>query len=161
MIFEQPNSDYFSLLQKNFNLAIIFQMSQLNLKIVTPEKEIYNETVDQVNVSTSEGEVGILPHHANLMAKVVPGELRIKKGSKIEVLAVGEGFLQVTNNVLTIMADLAVGEDDINEKAVEDAKKRAEQALEQKLSDEEYAETLAILEKSLAQLRVKRRHRVR
>ena len=136
-------------------------MADLSLKIVTPEKEIYNETCDQVNVSTTSGEIGILPHHENLMAKVVPGELKVRKGAKTDVLAVGEGFLQVTNNVLTIMTDMAVNEDDINEKAVEDAKKRAESALSQKLSDEEYAETLAILEKSLAQLRIKRRHRVR
>lgn len=136
-------------------------MSQLNLKIVTPEKEIYSDTVDQVNISTTQGEIGILPNHANLMAKVVPGELRIKKGAKVDVLAVGEGFLTVTGDNLTIMADMAVDEEDINEKSVEEAKRRAEQALEQKLSSEEYAETLAILEKSLAQLRIKRRHRSR
>lgn len=136
-------------------------MSQLNLKIVTPEKLVLEELVDQVNVSTSEGEIGILPNHTSLMAKIVPGEIRIKKGGKIEPLAVGEGFLQVQNNNLTIMADLATHAEHIDEKAVEEAKKRAEQALEQKLSDEEYAETLAILEKSLAQLRVKRRHRIR
>jgi len=59
------------------------------------------------------------------------------------------------------MTDLATYAQDIDEKAVEDAKKRAEAALEQTLSDEEYAETLANLEKSLAQLRVKRRHKVR
>ena len=136
-------------------------MSDLNLKIVTPEKEIYNETVDQVNVSTEQGEIGILPNHISLMSKIMPGELTIKKGNKVEVLAIGDGFLQVMNNTLTIMTDLAVDEDEINEKAVEEAKKRAEQALEQKLTDEEYAETLAALEKSLAQLRVKRRHRSR
>lgn len=134
-------------------------MTQFNLKIVTPEKQIYNDSVDQVNAPTSEGEIGILPNHTNLMAKVVPGELNIRKNGKIEVLAVGEGFLSATGNVLTIMTDLAVNEAEINEKAVEDAKIRAEQALEQKLSDEEYAETFAALEKSLAQLRVKRRHR--
>lgn len=136
-------------------------MSQLQLKVVTPEKQIYDEMVDQVNISTPDGEIGILPHHASLMAKIVPGELRIRKGSKTDVLAVGEGFLQVTGGVLTIMADLAVDEKDIDEKAVEEARKRAEQALAQKLSDEEYAETLAILEKSLAQLKIKRRHKVR
>ncbi len=136
-------------------------MAELQLKVVTPEKEIFSDTVDQVNVSTADGEIGILPHHTNLMAKVVPGELRIKKGAKVDVLAVGEGFLQVTDNVLTVMTDMAIGEEAINEKAVEEAKKRAELALEQKLSDEEYAETMAALEKSLAQLRVKRRHRVR
>lgn len=134
-------------------------MAQLNLKIVTPKQQIYDDTVDQVNISTSEGEIGILPNHTNLMAKIIPGELMIRKNGKTEVLAVGEGFLSVTGNVLTIMADLAINEENINEKAVEEAKKRAEQVLEQKLSDEEYAETFAALEKSLAQLRVKRRHR--
>lgn len=136
-------------------------MSQLHLKVVTPEKLLIDEEVSQVNVSTEEGQLGILPNHTNLMAKLEPGELVIKKGGKVDSLAVGDGFLQVSNNVLTIMTDLATGVEDIDERAVEEAKKRAEQALEQKLSDEEYAETLANLEKSLAQLRIKRRHRVR
>ena len=136
-------------------------MSQLHLKIVTPEKLLLDEEVNQVNVSTEQGILGILPNHANLMAKLEPGELVIKKGGKVDTLAVGDGFLQVAGNVLTVMTDLAVNEGDIDEKAVEEAKKRAEQALEQTLSSEEYAETLANLEKSLAQLRIKRRHRVR
>jgi F-type H+-transporting ATPase subunit epsilon len=136
-------------------------MADLNLKIVTPERQIYDDICDQVNVSTEQGEIGILPHHIALMSKIVPGELRIKKGSKIDVMAIGDGFLQVSGNVVTVMTDLAVDEDQINEKAVEEAKKRAETALEQKLSGEEYAETMAIIEKSLAQLKIKRRSRVR
>ena len=134
-------------------------MSQLNLKIVTPEEEVMNEEVDQVNVSTTQGELGILPNHAALMAKLVPGELKIKKGSKTTHFATGDGFLQILDNELTIMTDLAENADEIDEKAVEAAKKRAEEALEQKLGSEEYAETLAALEKSLAQLKVKRRRR--
>ena len=145
------------LIEKYYNVS----MSQMHLKIVTPEKEIFDEEVSQVNLPTSEGEIGILPHHANLMAKLVPGELRIKKDHKVDILAVGGGFLQMVDNTLTIMTDLAVEEKDIDERVVEEAKKRAEEALEQKLSDEEYAETLAVLEKSLAQLRIKRRHKVR
>lgn len=136
-------------------------MAQLHLKIVTPEKLIFDEEVGQVNVSTEQGQIGILPNHANLMAKLIPGELVIKKGGKTDNLAIGGGFLQVTDNVLTVMTDLATFEQDIDERAQEEAKKRAEQALEQTLSDEEYAETLAALEKSLAQLRIKRRHKVR
>jgi len=141
--------------------SIILDMSQLHLKIVTPEKLLFDEEVSQVNVSTEQGILGILPNHVNLMAKLEPGELVIKKGGKVDTLAVGDGFLQVSNNILTVMTDLAVNEGDIDEKAVEEAKKRAEQALSQTLSDEEYAETLASLEKSLAQLRIKRRHKVR
>ena len=133
----------------------------LHLKIVTPEKLLFDEEVSQVNVSTEQGILGILPNHANLMAKLEPGELVIKKGGRVDILAIGDGFLQVANNTLTVMTDLAVNEADIDERVVEEAKKRAEQALSQTLSDEEYAETLANLEKSLAQLRIKRRHRVR
>lgn len=136
-------------------------MSQLHLKIVTPEKLIFDEEVSQVNVPTDLGTLGILPSHSALMAKLVPGELIIKKASKDEPMAVGAGFLQVENNTLTIMTDLATYATDIDEKAVEEAKKRAEVALAEKLTDEEHAETLAVLEKSLAQLNVKRRHRVR
>ncbi len=131
---------------------------QLHLTIVTPEKQIFEDKVDQVNISTSEGTLGILPNHANLMAKVIPGELIYKTGSKSQAMAVGEGFLQVHNNTLKVMTDLAVNAEHIDERAVEEAKKRAEKALEEKLSDEEYATTIAILDKSLAQLRVKRRH---
>ncbi|MBI3486423.1 ATP synthase F1 subunit epsilon [Candidatus Daviesbacteria bacterium] len=136
-------------------------MAQLHLKIVTPEKLIYEEDVDQVNVPSVDGELGILPHHANLMARLKSGELRIKNGSKVEVMALGGGFIQMDNNNLTVMTDLAISPEEIDEKAVEEAKKRAEQALEQKLSDEEYATTISLLEKSIAQLNVKRRHRVR
>ncbi|TSC85975.1 MAG: F-type H+-transporting ATPase subunit epsilon [Microgenomates group bacterium Gr01-1014_7] len=136
-------------------------MSQLHLKIVTPERLILDEEVSMVTLPSSEGELGILPHHTNLMAKLIPGELRIKKGKSTEVLAVGGGFLQMADNTLTIMTDLALEEKEIDERAVEEARKRAETALKQKLSNEEYAETMAILEKSLAQLRIKRRHKVR
>lgn len=135
-------------------------MATFNLKIVTPEEEVMNEEVDQVNVSTTQGELGILPNHAALMAKLVPGELKIKTGSKISHFAIGDGFMQVLDNQLTIMTDLAENVEEIDEKAVEAAKKRAEDALSQKLGDEEYAETMAALEKALAQLKVKRRRRV-
>lgn len=136
-------------------------MSQMQLKIVTPEKEVFNEQVDMVTVSSADGELGILPNHVNLMTKLLPGELQIKKAGKTDILATGDGFMQVAGNVVTILTDLAIDEKEIDEKAVEDAKKRAEQALTQTQTDEEYAETLAVLEKSLAQLKVKRRHHSR
>jgi F-type H+-transporting ATPase subunit epsilon len=133
----------------------------LHLKIVTPEKLIFDDEVEMVTVPSTTGELGILPHHANLISKLNPGEMKIKKAGKEQILATGDGFLQITNNVAIILTDLAIDEANIDEKAVEEAHKRAQAALSEKLSNEEYAETLAILEKSLAQLQVKRRHRVR
>lgn len=134
-------------------------MSTLHLKIVTPEKEIYDNDIDMVTVSATNGEIGILPHHMNLMTKLLPGALRIKRGNNEMVLATGGGFLQLADNSLTILTDLAIEEKDIDEKVAEEARKRAEQALGEKLSAEEYAETIAVFEKSLALLKVKRRVR--
>ena len=133
-------------------------MSQLTLKIVTPEEEVLSEQIDSIYLPTPQGEIGILPGHAALLTKVTPGELRIKKGAKETLFATGEGFIQVQDNLVTLLTDMAVDEANINERAVEDARKRAEQALEHKLSDEEYADTISIIERSLAQLKVKRRH---
>lgn len=134
-------------------------MPQFNLKIVTPESQIFDDSVNQVSLPTSEGKLTILPNHVSLMAKLVPGELKIKKDSKEIIMVAGHGFFQVLDNNMAIMSDLAQKEEDIDVKLVEEARKRAEAVLEQKLSDEEYAEALASLEKSLAQLKIKRRHR--
>lgn len=136
-------------------------MSNLHLKVVTPEKSIYEGEAEMVSVKTLDGEIGILPHHINLMARVVPGEMRIKNGGKVDVLATGEGLLQMADNTLVIATDLALKPEEINEREVEDARKRAQEALEQTLSDEEYAIALAMLEKTSAQLKVKRRHHLK
>lgn len=133
----------------------------LHLKIVTPENEIFDSEVSQVNIPSTEGELGILPNHANLMATLIPGELVIKNGEKVTHMAVGEGFFQVVNNTLTVMTDLAIHAADIDERKVEEARKRAEEAMSHKLSDEEHAATLAVLQKSVAQLKIKRRHHAR
>ncbi len=136
-------------------------MAKLHLKVVTPEQTILEDDVEEVMVTTPDGEIGILPHHANLMSQIITGEMRIKNNGKETVMATGSGLLQMIDNTLSIMTDLAEKAEDIDEKAVEEAKKRAEAALQQTLSDEEYAATLAVLEKSLAQLKVKLRHHSR
>ncbi len=114
-----------------------------------------------VSVKTLDGEIGILPHHINLMTQVVPGELRIKKGNEIIHMAVGSGLLQMANNTLVIATDLALKPEEINEREVEEARKRAQDALEQTLTDEEYAVALSMLEKTSAQLKIKRRHHLK
>lgn len=136
-------------------------MAKIGLKIITPEKQVFDSEVDSLTIPSTDGEMGIFPGHVDLMAKIIPGELKIKNSNKTEILAVGAGFVQIESGKVTILADLAKDVSDIDERAVEEAKKRAEKALEDKLSAEEYAETLAILERSLAQLKVKRRHRAR
>lgn len=130
-----------------------------NLKIVTPQEQVFEDMVEYVSIPSSTGQIGILKDHINLMSKIIPGELFYKKDGKGNYLAVGEGFIKVYSNKVLVMTDLAKHPQEIDEKIVEEARQRAKEALEQKLSDEEYAITWATLEKALAQLKVKRRHR--
>jgi F-type H+-transporting ATPase subunit epsilon len=134
-------------------------MATLHLKVVTPEDVIFDDDVSMVVAETLQGEIGILPQHINLLTKIVPGELRIKKGDKVTALATGEGLLQIVDNTVSILTDQALESSEIDEKSAREAHERAKVALEQKLSAEEYAATRIVLEKSLAQLKVKRRHR--
>lgn len=136
-------------------------MAKLRLKIVTPEKAIFDDEVSEVVATTENGEIGILPEHISLMTQILPGEVRITQGNKEISMATGYGLLQVANNNVIITTDMAQRAEEIDEKMAEEARKRAASALEQKLSDEEIASTTAMLEKALAQLKVKRRHRVR
>jgi F-type H+-transporting ATPase subunit epsilon len=135
-------------------------MATLHLEIVTPECRAYADDVDSVVVPGIEGELGILPMHEPLMTQILPGELRVQKGDELLHLAVGEGFLEVTQERVSVLTDMAIKESDIDENAVEAAIRRAEASLkEEKMAGEELAAVQASLQKSLAQLRVKRRRR--
>lgn len=129
----------------------------LKLEIVTPEAKIYSEDVDMVTIPGSEGEMGIYPMHIPLMTQVVSGELVARKGGQDHYLAIGEGFVEITGDRVAVMTDMAMKADDIDEARAEEARKRAEARLSEKLSDEETASVTAALAHSLAQLHVKRR----
>lgn len=136
-------------------MAKLFQ-----LEIVTPEKKAVSTEVEEISVPTFEGEISILAGHQNLISHVVPGELRIIHKGQTENMAVGDGFVKVTAGKVSIITDLAAAGEDIIEAEVEQARKDAEEALKEKtLSEEEYALAAANLQKALAQLKIKRRHR--
>jgi F-type H+-transporting ATPase subunit epsilon len=134
-------------------------MATLKLEIVTPEATTYSEDVDMVTLPGIEGEMGIFPLHVPLMTQIVPGEISVRKGGRDFFLAVGEGFVEITGDHVSILTDMAIKQDDIDEARAEEAKKRAEARLNEKLSDEESAMVSAALAHSLAQLNVKRRNR--
>ena|SRR6185436_16709889 len=134
-------------------------MATLKLEIVTPEAKIYSEDVDMVTLPGVEGEMGIFPMHVPLMTQVVAGELIARRDGKDYFLAVGEGFVEVTGERVAVMTDMAIRADDIDEMKAEEARKRAEARLSEKLGAEESASVQAALAHSLAQLKVKRRQR--
>ena len=136
-------------------------MPTLRLEIVTPEARIYSEDVSSVLVPGSEGELGVLPEHMPLLTQLAAGELRIVKDGQETVLAVGEGFVEITPTSVSVLTDMAVPESDIDETAAEAAVKRAQEALkDDQISDEDMASAQAVMMKSLAQLKVKRRKKV-
>jgi F-type H+-transporting ATPase subunit epsilon len=133
-------------------------MNTLRLDIVTPEARTFSGSVQMVVVPGVDGELGILPDHMPLMTQLVPGELRYTTSEGEVVLAVGEGFLEVLPDRISVLTDMAVVEADIDEKAAEEAVERARREMgDQTLSEEELATVQSSLLRSLAKLHVKRR----
>jgi F-type H+-transporting ATPase subunit epsilon len=135
-------------------------MATLRLEIVTPEARVYSDDVEMVVLPGVEGEMGILPMHVPLMTQIAPGELAVSKGGHVTHLAVGEGFVEITQERVSVLTDMAIEERHIDEAAAEAAIKRAEAAMQEKtLSGEESAAVEAAIARAAAQLHVKRRRR--
>ncbi len=131
----------------------------LKLEIVTPGAKVYSEDVDMVTLPGVEGEMGIYPQHVPLMTQLVAGEVSVRKGGQDFFLAVGDGFVEVTGERVSILTDMAIQAESIDEAKAEEARRRAEARLAEKLGDADMASVNASLAQSLAQLKVKRRHK--
>ena len=131
--------------------------STLKLEIVTPEGVTYSEDVEMVTLPGSEGEMGVYPNHVPLMTQVVAGEVTARRNGRDEWVAVGDGFVEVTGERVAILTDMAIKAENIDEAKAEEARKRAEARLAEKIDDEETALVTAALAHSIAQLKVKRR----
>ena len=94
---------------------------KLRLVVVTPEGKTFDDDVEQVVMPGVEGQLGILPGHVPLLTAIQPGELDLKAGSRGDELAVGGGFAEVTGERVTILTDMAVKPEEIDEHAVEKA----------------------------------------
>ena len=133
-------------------------MATLKLEIITPEATIFEGDAEFVELPGAEGEMDILPQHETGITELMAGELRITQNGKVEILAIGEGFAEITGTSVGVLTDGAVNERDIDEKVAEAAVKRAEELLKSNtLEGEELEATQASLARSLAQINVKRR----
>ena len=131
----------------------------LKFEIITPEETMYSEDVEMVTLPRVVGQMGILAQHVPLMTQMVPGEIVVHKDGRDLFIATGEGLIEVNGSRVSVLTDLAVAADRIDEAKAEEARRRAEARLREKLSDEEVAIVNASLARSLAQLHVKRRQR--
>ncbi len=124
----------------------------IRLEIATPEAMVYSEDVDMVTLPGVEGQMGVLPQHVRLITQLVPGELIVHKGGLDDFMAVGEGLIEVTNERVSIVTNMAIAVDKIDEAAVEEARQRAAARLREKISSEEVASVNASLARSLFQI---------
>lgn len=131
----------------------------LRLEIVTPETKAYSEDVEMVVLPGTDGELGVYPNHVPVLTTLKPGELRVLKGGQQTLLAVGEGFAEITGDSISVLTDMALESSAIDEAAAEAAVARAQAAMKEDLGSEEIAAVSASLQKALAQLSVKRRRR--
>ncbi len=131
----------------------------LHLEIITPERIVLKEDVDQIIAPTANGQITILPNHINLLTSITPGELITKIGGKDQFLAVMGGFLQIADNNVTILPDFAVLSEEIEIEKAEEAKKRAQKLMEEKGTTEEFAEAEALFKRSLLELKVAARRK--
>jgi F-type H+-transporting ATPase subunit epsilon len=129
------------------------------LEVATPEEMVYSADVEMVTLPAVEGQMGLAPQHVRVITLLAPGEMIIRRDGRDELLAVGEGLIEVTNDHVSIATNMAVASDKIDEAAAEQARQRAVDRLKEKLSSEEVASVNASLARAVAQLRVKRSRR--
>jgi F-type H+-transporting ATPase subunit epsilon len=132
----------------------------LQLEIVTPERLAYSDTVDSVVLPGTEGELGVLPHHAPLVSMLGVGELRIRKGASEESFAIVGGFLQVRPDKVVVMAETADLASEIDLERAHEARREAERALETGYHEgADLVAARAALQQALLRIRVAERRR--
>ena len=134
-------------------------MSSFFLEIVSPERLAYSEEVGQVSVPSETGQLTVLPGHIPLFANLAEGEVIIRQNGEDHYLAIGGGFLEVTKKKVMILVTRVFKADELNEQAILQAKKDAEDALALGVTGGEMQAAQALLRSTLVDLKVLRRHR--
>src|SRR5688572_33208902 len=133
--------------------------TKLTLEIVTPDRALVNEQVDEVQLPGSEGYFGVLPGHTPLLASLQVGELWYRIGQEKHYLAISFGFVEVLPDRVTVLAQVAERAHEIDVARAEAAKKRAEERVARPQRDEDFERARVALMKSLIRLQVASRAR--
>lgn len=132
--------------------------SKLKFEIITPERVVLKDEVDQITLPTAEGEITVLPNHIPLIGVLRPGEIVAKKDREEIAMSCSGGFIEVTGDKVLILADTAEKAEELVEAEILKAKERAQKIIEEKQVDaERYADAAASLERELARLKVVRK----
>jgi F-type H+-transporting ATPase subunit epsilon len=135
-------------------------MSQIKLSIITPERSLFSEDVNQVTLHTKEGDITILPGHIPIITTLAPGELIYTQNNKSTPIAVLGGFVEINEREVNVMADSAEKVEEIIEERVMAAKAEAEKLMNEKIIDKkDYAGLQAQIEKDLTRLKIARKYK--
>ncbi len=130
-----------------------------HLEVITPEKVVLSEEVNEVLVPTPQGQIGILPNHVTLLSQLTQGELIIKRDHEVQVLAIESGFLEVSKKKVTILTDYAIHGDDIQVAKVQEAIERAKAVIAQKAGNKDFMTAQLELRRSILELKVAERRK--
>ena len=134
-------------------------MVKLHLEVITPEKVVFKDDIDELFAPTLTGQIGILPNHIELLTKLHHGELIIKNNNQKQSIAVFGGFLEISNNKISILADYAIHARDIDISKSEEARNRAKELMQEKLNNSDFAKAESELLRSLLELRIATKHK--
>jgi F-type H+-transporting ATPase subunit epsilon len=134
--------------------------SKIKFKIVTSEKTVFEDEVDQATFETTDGQITILPNHRSYITSLKSGEAMIKKKDEEVFLSISGGFIEFHDNTLIVLADTAERAEEIDLARAEEARKRAEELKNKVISmdEEEYAHVAAAIQKEAARIRVAKKH---
>ena len=137
--------------------------NKIKFKIVTPERTVFEDEVDQATLPVADGEVTILPNHRSYIASLKAGEIMLKKNGKEIDLAVSGGFIEFDKNNLVVLADTAEHAEEIDLQRAEEARIRAEELKNEKvvMDEGEFARVAAAVEKEMARIKVARKQRTK
>lgn len=138
-------------------------MEKIKFKIITPERTVFEDEVDQATLPVTDGEVTILPNHRSYIASLKAGEIMLKKDGKEIDMAVSGGFIEFDKNNLVVLADTAEHAEEIDLQRAEEARFRAEELKKEKviMDEGEFARVAAAVEKEMARIKVARKHRTK
>ena len=131
----------------------------IHLEIVTAERTVLSDDVDQINAPGAAGRMGVLPRHEPLLTSLVPGELSIIKNGERTPFAISGGFMEVLPDRVTILADTAERADEIDEARADAARRRAEELLRERRSEQDMMLAEAQLRRAMIRLQVARLRR--
>ena len=131
----------------------------LLLQIITPEKIVYSDEIDEIVVPTIDGEIAILPNHINLLTQIISGELIVKKGTSTQLLAITGGFLEINDNKINVLADYAIKAQDVETARAMEAKKRAEKIMSEKSTEKDFKIAQGELIKAILELRISTKYK--